>query len=238
MRGSLKSMLVVVVLLSILSACVPITPMTSGDKTLRSETPSLLESGHESGPSPAAVASSTQPPTPVATREQEKEHVVEMTPTTIRQGDQWPVRGERLLALITGPQSWHTFLKQHHADKLPWPDIDWDRQVVLVALMGAKRTGGYRITLRHVTVRGKEVQVTVEERSPRPGEMVIQVLTSPFHVVTIPRDDLPSGPFTLVFQGEKGQRWQVLVSSLNEDALYIAQPTFTLPQKEGETPTK
>ncbi len=163
--------------------------------------------------------------------------MVKIEPKVLRAGDQWPTRGEPLFALITGPHAWERFLKEQHAHTWSWPDINWEQEVLLVALMGAKRTGGYRIALRQVVITDHQVTVQVEERSPQPGEMVIQVLTSPFQIVAIPRDVLPTGTFTLVFSGKKGQKWEVTVENATEDAMYTAQPTFIQPAKERYTPS-
>ncbi len=150
-----------------------------------------------------------------------KEEVMVVKPTTLRQGDQWPTRGGERFLLITGPSAWATFVRQQRGQPDAWPKIDWEHEVVLVALMGGKRTGGYQITIKDVRIRDAQVIVRVEERSPQPGEMVIQVLTSPFHVVTVPREAFPKGAFTLRFMVASGV-WEVQVPGLTEDAVYEA----------------
>ena len=227
-RKRLWRMVMIAIIMGLMGACVPATPVKPTSVTPVTETPTISGTEHKVTLSPTVEAVVEHTPTPVQT----EESIVTITPVTLRQGDQWPARGERTFLLITGPRSWATFLKQQQANRFPWPDIDWEHEVVLVALMGAKRTGGYRITLRQVTVKDGRVTVMVEERTPQPGEMVIQVLTSPFHVVSVPRTQLPKGPFVLTFVGQmKGQRWQVHVSDLASDTLYRAEATFTLPQK-------
>ena len=154
-------------------------------------------------------------------------------PTTLRQGDQWPTRGEPLFALITGPEGWATFLKQHRSSPEQWPAVDWEHNVVLVALMGGKRTGGFGITITDLLRRENVVTVQVQERTPQPGEMVIQVLTSPYHVVTVPREAFPAGEFTLVFQSPSGV-WQVKVPSLDQDGVFRATRAAELPGTNGD----
>lgn len=171
----------------------------------------------------------------VLTPAQETE--MRVKPKTLRQGDQWPVRGGQRFLLITGPEAWATFLRQQRSQPDSWPKVDWEREVVLVALMGGKRTGGYRITVEEVRVGDGAVVVRVQEVSPRPDEMVIQVLTSPFHVVTVPRDVFPPPPFTLRFVSPSGV-WEVDVPSIEEDGLYEATlqsaSPFSRPTGEAE----
>ncbi len=193
----------------VLSGCVPVTP-------------------------PPAIPHPREVARPITDAEQTKvlaptqEAIVNIELKTLRQGDQWPVRGDRRFLLITGPTAWNAFLRQQRSQPDAWPGVDWKRHVVLVALMGGKRTGGYRITIKKVQVREKTVIVHVEEVHPRPGEMVIQVLTSPFHVVALPRDVLPSPPFTLQFVTSSGV-WETEISDLDEDARYEATGKSTKP---------
>ena len=187
----------------IMAACAAVTPApvpTAAERSLATQT----------GPAISPEA----PVTPI-------EEVKMVKPTTLRQGDQWPTRGGQRFFLITGPSSWAKFLRQQRSQADAWPPVDWEREVVIVALMGGKRTGGYQITITGVEVRGAEVIVRVEERVPQPGEMVIQVLTSPYHAVTVPRDALPSGAFTVRFVSPSGV-WVAKVSDLGEDAIVEA----------------
>ncbi len=152
---------------------------------------------------------------------------------TLKVGTQWPSERGPLFALITGPEGWRTFLRQHRSQPELWPEIDWNSYVVVVAVMGQKRTGGYRIAVRQVRVRGDVVIARVEEEAPAPGEMVIQVLTTPYYLGLLARDMLPSGPFTVHFLAPSG-RWSVQVPSLTSDGVYVATPTGPITDKTTE----
>ncbi len=148
--------------------------------------------------------------------------VTRVKPKTLLQGDHWPVRSRPLFALITGPQAWETFLTRQRATTLAWPPIDWEHEVVFVALMGGRNTGGYRITVDEVLVQGNLLIVRVKERTPQPGEMVIQVLTSPFHVVALPREPLPTEDVTLrVIVGKRVLEAEI--PSLNGDKMFVVE---------------
>lgn len=215
MRHLVVALLLVVV---VAAACAPSPAATTPREAARPP----VEVTETAPPAPAGM-------TPV------KEEVMSIRPETLRQGDQWPTRGGKRFLLITGPNAWATFLRRQHGQPDAWPPIDWEHEVVLVALMGGKRTGGYRITIKDVRVRGGQVIVQVEEVSPQPGEMVIQVLTSPFHVVTVPREALPGGTFTLRFVTGK-ETWEVTVPGMTEDALYEAKEIggMKVPRPTGE----
>ncbi len=195
------------VIAALVAACAPVRPVATPREAAR----------------PLATTTATPPPaSPEATSAGEEAIMVK--PSTLRQGDQWPTRGGQRFVLITGPNAWATFLRQQRGQPDAWPAVDWEHEVVLVALMGGKRTGGYRITMKDIKVQGGEVLVRVEELSPRPGEMVIQVLTSPFHVVTVPRETFPPTPFTLRFVTPAGS-WEVQVTDMAGDTTYEARPT-------------
>jgi hypothetical protein len=164
---------------------------------------------------------------------------MQVKPKTLRQGDQWPTRGSEAFFLITGPTAWGAFLSRQHSDPAQWPSVDWAHEVAFVALMGGRRTGGYRITVKDVTVQDNLVFVRVQEESPSRDEMVIQVLTSPYDVVTVPREVLPKGAFVLRVLTNRGV-WEAKITNIQADTIYSAQQTMALPERpgKGEAPTK
>jgi hypothetical protein len=71
--------------------------------------------------------------------------------------------------------------------------VDFDTQIVLAALQGPKNTGGYAISIMHAFQDGDQVRIEVDVVEPEPGSMTIQVLTSPYHLVTAERSDFDPG---------------------------------------------
>ena len=89
--------------------------------------------------------------------------------------------------------------------------------MVVGVLLGLRRTGGYSVVIERVTfqpdtgklgagkldvgkpggmdARGGSMVVHATETRPAPGAMLIQALTQPYHLVTIPAK---SGPVRLV----------------------------------------
>ena len=71
------------------------------------------------------------------------------------------------------------------------PRVDFDRRQLLVVVQGRRPSGGYEIRIRRVDGLPDGLVVDVREVSPAPGCPAAGVLTSPFHVVSIPRLDRP-----------------------------------------------
>ncbi len=71
------------------------------------------------------------------------------------------------------------------------PEVSFTEETVIVLFMGRRNTGGYSIEVDEVRAEPERVTVFYREYAPAPGDAVIQVLTSPFHVVRIPNLSRP-----------------------------------------------
>jgi hypothetical protein len=76
--------------------------------------------------------------------------------------------------------------------------MDFDSEIVLAALQGPKNTGGYAISIMRASQDENQVRIEVDVVEPEPGSMTIQVLTSPYHLVTVERSAFDP-PGELVF---------------------------------------
>ena len=95
--------------------------------------------------------------------------------------------------VVKGADAWEKLWKQHStavggSDKIP--AVDFSKEMVVVATMGTKRTGGYTIEIVGVDDKGKTLKISVKQTSPPPDAMTIQALTAPFHFVAVPKSDL------------------------------------------------
>jgi len=68
-------------------------------------------------------------------------------------------------------------------DKMKQDDISNSNYVILN--MGEKNTGGYSIGVEKVEETDQNIIITVKEKGPDPGAMVIQVITYPYTVVKV-----------------------------------------------------
>ncbi len=91
------------------------------------------------------------------------------------------------------------------------PQVDFDKYIVIAAMLGPKNTGGYAISIMHASQSGTEARVEVEVVEPEPGSMTVQILTSPYHLVTAERADFePRGELVFSFlDGDEDRVYQV-----------------------------
>ena len=66
-------------------------------------------------------------------------------------------------------------------------EVDFDSEMVIALFMGRQSTGGYAIEVDEVRVDERRATVYYRERHPDRGAMVTQALTSPYHLVRLPR---------------------------------------------------
>ncbi|MEP6571468.1 MAG: protease complex subunit PrcB family protein [Gemmatimonadota bacterium] len=75
------------------------------------------------------------------------------------------------------------------------PDVDFTQDLVVVAAMGSRSSGGFRITIDSARAAGQDVDVFVTTRSPATGCVTAAVQTSPVDVVSLAR---PAGAVVFV----------------------------------------
>ncbi len=73
----------------------------------------------------------------------------------------------------------------------PLPRVDFDREVVLVAALGERSSGGYTVLLDRAVQRGNHVEVTVRSTSPGRSCGVADVHTQPIDLARLPRTGRP-----------------------------------------------
>lgn len=71
--------------------------------------------------------------------------------------------------------------------KPPVPEVDFAREFVVVASMGARATGGYRIEVVDAAAAGGSAIVVVKSSSPGKGCVVTQATSTPLDIVRIER---------------------------------------------------
>ena len=89
---------------------------------------------------------------------------------------------ERARIVIRSAAEWTTAWATLNARDLqapPTPEVDFDRQIVVVAATGTRSTGGYAIAMDGARSAGSSLYVDVVEMSPGEGCLVTQALTTP-----------------------------------------------------------
>ena len=95
--------------------------------------------------------------------------------------------------VVKSADAWEKLWKQHataagESEKIP--AVDFSKEMVVVATMGTKRTGGYTIEIVGVEAKDKALRISVKKTSPPPDAFTVQALTAPFHFVAVPKSDL------------------------------------------------
>jgi hypothetical protein len=86
------------------------------------------------------------------------------------------------------PDEWTKVWRLHDFDR-PAPKVDFVREMVVGVFMGSRPTGGFSVEIVGTRQEGGALIVQYRESMPGPGSMTAQVLTSPFHLVSVPRLD-------------------------------------------------
>jgi len=107
--------------------------------------------------------------------------------TTIAQGPLSAIAETKEVVARSTPD-WNALWKSHTAAQ-PAPGVDFSVDMVVGVFLGTRPTGGFGVQI--VGARRDAAVLVVEyvERRPGPDDIVTQVLTSPFHLVKLPRHD-------------------------------------------------
>jgi VWFA-related protein len=82
-----------------------------------------------------------------------------------------------------------TALWKQHAPERPQPPVDFAREMVAGVFFGTQNSGGYATEIVGTATAGGGLVVRYRETRPAPDAIAVQILTSPFHLVALPRVD-------------------------------------------------
>lgn len=111
--------------------------------------------------------------------------------STVAKGLDSGVR-ERTQAVARTQGEWVALWDRHTRTRTappPPPAVDFSREMVVALFMGERPTGGYEIEVTQVERTAAGLTVHHRAKSPDPGDMLTQSLTSPFHLVKLARTD-------------------------------------------------
>jgi uncharacterized membrane protein len=142
--------------------------------------------------------------------------------TTIARGDASRMSEPRRVIARTN-QEWQTLWATHAGPDGPAPEVDMSAVTVAAVFAGEKPTPGYG-----VDIQLRDGTLVVEEQQPAPGGVLAQMITSPFHIVSVPKS---TGEVTWS-EAEVGGRGSEAgkTSALSSD---LRSPTSHLPSSTG-----
>jgi hypothetical protein len=80
---------------------------------------------------------------------------------------------------------------RNHSPAAPLPAVDFSREMLVIASMGSRSSGGYAIWVENATVANDTLRIALREQSPGPRCGTPAMLTAPVALARMERTDLP-----------------------------------------------
>jgi hypothetical protein len=110
--------------------------------------------------------------------------------STIGKGDGSGIAMSRRV-VIRDERAWRTLWREHAGPDAAVPRIDFATRMVAAVFAGDRPTPGYSVEVVDARRDGDRLGIVVAESRPAPGTLAAQVITTPFHIVALPRFDGP-----------------------------------------------
>jgi hypothetical protein len=91
----------------------------------------------------------------------------------------------RQVVVRTGDE-WSKLWIQHAGERTK-PAVDFSKDVVLAVFMGTRPTAAFTVDIVGTRTEGATLVVSYRETRPAPGGVAAQILTSPYHIVAVPK---------------------------------------------------
>ena len=78
-------------------------------------------------------------------------------------------------------------LWQGHSPDRPQPQVDFTREMVLAVFAGSRPTAGFGVEIVGTAEKNGTLVVQYRETRPSPDAIIAQIITSPYHIVAVPR---------------------------------------------------
>ena len=105
--------------------------------------------------------------------------------TTIAKGDASGLQTARQVTVRTAAE-WKALWKEHApAEKMP--AIDFGKEMIVGVFLGTKPSTGHEVEIVGVRMEGQELVVEYVQKQPGRGTMAAQILTEPYHLVSVPQ---------------------------------------------------
>jgi hypothetical protein len=87
---------------------------------------------------------------------------------------------------VQSPAEWNALWSQHAGDRAR-PSVDFTKEMVLAVFLGTRPSAGFSVEIVGAREESGALIVSYRETRPQPGGVAAQVLTSPYHVVAVPK---------------------------------------------------
>ena len=104
--------------------------------------------------------------------------------TSIAKGD---MSGQQTAKQVTvrTPAEWKALWKDH-APTEKMPNVDFSKNMVVGIFLGSKPSAGNEVEIVGVRTQDKDLIVEYVQKQPGRGTMAAQILTEPYHLVSVP----------------------------------------------------
>jgi hypothetical protein len=89
-------------------------------------------------------------------------------------------------ATVQSSAEWNALWSQHAGDRAR-PAVDFSKETVLAVFLGTRPSAGFSVEIVGAREEGGALVVSYRETRPQPGSVAAQVLTSPYHLVAVPK---------------------------------------------------
>jgi hypothetical protein len=105
--------------------------------------------------------------------------------TSIAKGN---VSGQQTAKQVTvrTAAEWKALWKEHSPTE-KMPAVDFSRDMVVGVFLGTKPSDGHEVEIVGVRTEEKDLVVEYVQKQPGRGTMAAQILTEPFHLVSVPK---------------------------------------------------
>ena len=105
--------------------------------------------------------------------------------TSVAKGDMSGHQNAKQVVIRTAAE-WNAVWKEHSAtEKLP--AVDFASSMVVGIFLGTKPSAGHAVEIVAVRTVDKDVVVEYVQKQPGRGTMAAQILTEPYHLVSVPK---------------------------------------------------
>jgi hypothetical protein len=107
--------------------------------------------------------------------------------TTVEKGQDSVMEDARNVT-VRSQAEWMKVWRMHNFEK-PAPKVDFAKDMVVGVFMGSRPSAGFSVEIVGTRVEAGKLTVQYREDVPAKGTMSAQILTSPYHLVSVPRVD-------------------------------------------------
>jgi hypothetical protein len=104
---------------------------------------------------------------------------------TVARDDSSGIEEPRQLAVRSAGE-WSRLWREHDGSR-PAPRVDFATRTVVAVFLGTRPSAGYAVEITGTRADGADLVVQWSERRPEKGMVTAQILTSPAHIVTVPK---------------------------------------------------